>query len=243
MNYQAVFKRYEQKYLITADQKAKLLKELAPYIAIDKYGRTTVRNLYFDTNNYRLIRHSIEKPEYKEKLRLRCYETASAESIVYAEIKKKYKSIVYKRRVGLTERAAMDWLMGKADCPIESQVTKEINYFKDFYECMQPSVFISYEREAYNSVCDKDLRITFDENILCRQTELSLCKEAYGTSVLPPDMIVMEIKSFGAIPMWLVKLLSDEKIYKTPFSKYGTAYKELIFPYLNRNLQGELHNV
>lgn len=243
MNYQAVFKRYEQKYLITADQKAKLLKELAPYIAIDKYGRTTVRNLYFDTNNYRLIRHSIEKPEYKEKLRLRCYEKANSDSIVYAEIKKKYKSIVYKRRVGLTERAAMDWLMGKADCPIESQVTKEINYFKDFYECMQPSVFISYEREAYNSVCDKDLRITFDENILCRQTELSLCKEAYGTSVLPPDMIVMEIKSFGAIPMWLVKLLSDEKIYKTPFSKYGTAYKELIFPYLNRNLQGELHNV
>ena len=61
MAFQTVFKRYELKYLLTRAQKERILEAMEPYMALDKYGRTTIRNIYFDTDNYRLIRRSIEK--------------------------------------------------------------------------------------------------------------------------------------------------------------------------------------
>ncbi len=239
MKYQSIFKRYELKYVITTAQKEKLLQVLSPYIIPDKYGRTTIRNLYFDTDNYRLIRRSLDKPTYKEKLRLRCYEKADPDSAVFVEIKKKYRSVVYKRRIALKEKDAMEWLGGCRYKENPSQVTKEIDYFMEFYGNLHPTIFLSYEREAYYSNAEADFRVTFDENILCRQTDLSLCSEAYGTPILPQGTVIMEIKCSGGVPLWMTEVLTKEKIYKTSFSKYGTAYKDLIFPHFNRNYKGE----
>ena len=113
MAYQAVFKRYELKYLLTQEQKTKILEAMEPYMALDQYGRTTIRNLFYDTDNYRLVRHSIEKPAYKEKLRIRSYNQANPDSKVFVELKKKYDSIVYKRRLSLEEENAMEWVSGE----------------------------------------------------------------------------------------------------------------------------------
>ena len=112
MSFQTVFQRYELKYLLTQEQKKKILQAMAPYMELDQYGRTTIRNLYFDTGNYRLARHSIEKPSYKEKLRVRSYSQADPESPVFVELKKKYRNVVYKRRIALPEKEAMEWLQG-----------------------------------------------------------------------------------------------------------------------------------
>ena len=109
MAYQSVFKRYELKYMITHAQKQRLLAEMEPYMALDKYGRTVIRNIYFDTGDFRLIRRSIEKPPYKEKLRIRSYRQATPDREVFAERKNKYDSVVYKRRMAMTARHAMDW--------------------------------------------------------------------------------------------------------------------------------------
>lgn len=230
MAYQAVFKRYELKYLITAEQKQRLLAAMEPYMALDKYGRTTIRNIYFDTDSYRLIRRSIEKPVYKEKLRLRSYAKASPDSTVFVELKKKFRSVVYKRRVPLTEAEAADWLTGKRHCGIRTQITDEIDYFLSFYGSLRPVVFLSYEREAFYSRDGGDFRVTFDENILCRRTELSLEAESWGTPLLEEGSVLMEIKCSGGIPLWMTRVLTRERIYKTPFSKYGTAYQKLIYP-------------
>ncbi|MGN0394350.1 MAG: polyphosphate polymerase domain-containing protein [Coprococcus sp.] len=235
MTYQAVFMRYEMKYLLTQEQKMKILQAMEPYMSIDKYGRTTIRNIYFDTENYRLIRTSIDKPVYKEKLRIRSYSQASPESTVFVELKKKYKSIVYKRRLSLSELNAMKWICGKEKCNIETQISKEINYFLDYYKTLHPVVFLSYEREAFYSRDNSDFRVTFDDTILCRQADLTLESEVYGTPILPNKMVLMEIKCSGGIPLWMTNVLSKEHIYKTSFSKYGTAYKELIFPQLKSN--------
>ena len=198
----------------------------------DKYGRTTVRNLYFDTDSYRLIRRSIEKPAYKEKLRVRSYSTASADSTVFVELKKKYESVVYKRRLPLCERDAMEWLCDRVKCPLDTQISREIDYFLDFYEGLKPKVFLSYEREAYSGREGGDFRVTFDSNILCREDELSLCSEASGIPILPGGRVLMELKCSGGIPLWMTALLSSGGIYKTPFSKYGEAYRKIIFPRL-----------
>lgn len=230
MSYQTVFKRYELKYIVTRQQKERLLLAMAPHMALDRYGRTTIRNLYFDTDNYRLIRHSIEKPAYKEKLRIRSYCKATCDTPVFVELKKKYRGIVYKRRIALPEVEAVNWLCKGNTCHTQSQITEEIDYFISYYQTLHPTVFLSYEREAYYTKDGSDFRITFDEHILCRQEDLSLQTEADGSLLLDDEFSLMEIKCSGGIPLWLTKTLTEERIYKTSFSKYGTAYQTLIYP-------------
>lgn len=232
MAYQAVFKRYELKYMLASEQKEKILEAMAPYMQLDKYGRTIIRNIYFDTANYRLVRHSIEKPAYKEKLRIRSYGQADAGSAVFVELKKKYKNVVYKRRVSLPEEKAMKWVSRERHCNINTQISKEIDYFLDYYETIHPVVFLSYERDAFYSIDGSDFRVTFDDAILCRQEELSLESKVYGMPILPEGMILMEIKCSGGIPLWMAHVLSEEHIYKTSYSKYGTAYQTIIYPKL-----------
>ena len=230
MAFQTVFKRYELKYMLTLDQKEKILEAMSPYMALDKYGRTAIRNVYFDTDNYRLIRRSIEKPQYKEKLRIRSYSQATSDSTVFVELKKKYEKVVYKRRIPLREQDAMAWVCRESLCPVNTQISREIDYFINFYGRLKPVMFLSYEREAYYEKSGGDFRVTFDDNILCREDGISLCEGAYGTPILPPGKVLMEVKCSGGIPLWMVEVLSREKIYKTSFSKYGTAYTTLVFP-------------
>lgn len=232
MRYQTVFKRYEFKYMLTKAQKDRLLERMEPYMALDEFGKTTIRNVYFDTENYRLARHSIAKPVYKEKLRLRSYSQASPDSVVFVELKKKYRQVVYKRRISLRSEEAMRWVCGERLCPETTQISQEIDYFLDYYEALGPVVFLSYEREAYASKDHSDFRVTFDENILCRQKEVSLESGVYGTLLLPEGAALMEIKCSGGIPLWMTRTLSEEQIYKSSFSKYGTAYQTMIFPRL-----------
>ena len=230
MAFQTVFKRYELKYMLTLEQKEMILDVMSQYMLPDKYGRSTIRNIYFDDDSYRLIRRSIERPAYKEKLRVRSYDLASSDSTVFVELKKKYQKVVYKRRLAMSERDAMRWI-AREEVPVaESQISREIDYFIDFYGNLTPKVFLSYEREAFFDKDDGDFRITFDENILARTTDLSLCSPPYGTQILECGKVLMELKCAGAIPLWMVELLSRERIYKTSFSKYGTAYSTLIFP-------------
>ena len=232
MAVQTVFRRYELKYLLTMAQKETVLKAMQPYMTLDKYGRTTIRNLYYDTDSYLLIRRSIEKPAYKEKLRIRSYSQTDDNSTVFVELKKKYKHVVYKRRISLPYTDATAWLSREKHPAKHTQIANEIDYFLDYYGSLHPTVFLSYERKAYYCNDGSDFRVTFDDNILCRQEDLSLESEVYGTPILPEGKVLMEIKCSGGIPLWMTHVLSKEKIYKTSFSKYGTAYQTMIFPRL-----------
>ena len=242
MSYQAIFKRYEIKYTVTADQKDRILKAMEPYMEPDRFGRSTVRNIYYDTDDYVLARHSIAKPDFKEKLRVRCYEKADADSTVFVELKRKFDGVVYKRRLGLPEADAMKWMAGSRDPAIlreaseeSPQVAGEIEYFRGLYSGLKPVMYLSYDREAYRmregaTVLDggSGFRVTFDSNILSRESDLTLRSESSGAPLLEEGMYLMELKCPGAIPMWMTKVLSEEHIYKTSFSKYGTAYCRFI---------------
>lgn len=230
MAYQTVFQRYELKYLITREQKEFLLQVMEPHMKLDQYGHTTIRNIYYDTDNYRLVRRSIEKPAYKEKLRIRSYHQASPDSIVFVELKKKYNDVVYKRRISLPEKEAMDWISGKTHCGQRTQISAEIDYFLEYYNNLHPAVFLSYEREAFYALDGSDFRVTFDDNLLCRQANLSLESDVWGVPLFHDDQVLMEIKCSGGIPLWMVQALSQKHIYKTSFSKYGTAYQTIILP-------------
>ena len=125
---------------------------------------------------------------------------------------------------------ATAWLSRQTRTKKHTQIASEIDYFLDYYGSLHPTVFLSYEREAYFCNDGSDFRVTFDDSILCRQEDLSLESEVYGTPILPEGKVLMEIKCSGGIPLWMTQVLSKEKIYKTSFSKYGTAYRLLIFP-------------
>lgn len=223
MNYQNVFKRYEFKYILDKTQYEMIQNAMKGHMTIDEYGKSTIYNIYFDTPDDLLVRRSIEKPVYKEKLRLRSYGIAKSDSITYIELKKKYESVVYKRRISATYQAAMDYLINGVKFE-DSQISREIDYFMEFYKDIRPVQAISYERYAYYDNAGSDFRVTFDTNILARDYDLSLIKKPEGKPVLDEEKILMEIKTGAAIPLWMCETLSKNRIYKTTFSKYGTAY-------------------
>lgn len=228
MSYQMTFQRYELKYLLTGQEKEAILCAMQPFMKLDGYGRTTIRNLYLDTDNFRLIRRSLEKPVYKEKLRIRTYRRIKPSDMAYVELKKKYKSVVYKRRMALPEYQVMKSFREGSALPVHSQIEEEIEYFRDYYGILRPTVFLSYEREAYYALDGSDFRVTLDENILYREDNLSLTEEAYGSPLLGEGQTLMEIKTSGGIPLWMSHVLTSRQIYKTSFSKYGAAYRNMV---------------
>lgn len=224
MAYQATFKRYEIKYLLTQREKAAVLDAMEAYMKLDGYGRCTIRNIYFDTDSYRLIRRSLEKPAYKEKLRLRSYRAPKPEDPVFVELKKKYQSVVYKRRLSLPEEQARLSFQEDRPLPVDSQIADEIEYFREYYGDLSPKVFLSYEREAYYALDGSDFRVTMDENLLYRQEDLDLGALIYGRPLLQKGCTLMELKVSGGLPLWMSHTLNDLRLYKSSFSKYGEAY-------------------
>lgn len=228
MSNQNIFQRYEIKYLVTDAQRRSIMKEMDAYMRGDQYGQSTICNIYYDTPDYYLIRRSLEKPSYKEKLRVRSYGTARSDSKVFVELKKKYRDVVYKRRVSLPERDATFYLSGSATGGLTGQIGKEIDYFRHFYQDLRPRVFLSYDREAFYAVDDDSFRVTFDRNILWRDTDLSLTSGAYGNPILAEGQSLMEIKVGAAMPLWMTDILTRHRIFKTSFSKYGRAYQDIL---------------
>ncbi len=239
----SVFKRYEYKYKLSREQYLSVVEKIKEYMRGDEHGETTVQSLYFDTDAWRLIIDSIQHPTYKEKLRARSYGLASPEKKVFVELKKKYDRIVYKRRISVPEKKLLP-LICSGESIENSQIEKEILYFCKSYGGLSPAMLLLYDRTAY--VCDgTDLRITFDRNIRYRTERLDLCSGLDGTLLFENGEVMMEIKTGDAYPLWLVKILSDEKIFKTSFSKYGSAYtylfktNKLTNPAYERKFTGE----
>lgn len=222
------FKRYELKYMLTRYQYKQIKSEMIRYMQPDRFAHSQIINIYFDTPSHRLIRDSIEKPVYKEKLRLRSYGVPDDDSEVFIELKKKYKSVVYKRRLEVSEQEAMDYLVGGQPLHEDCQIGREIDYFMQVYKDLEPAVVLSYERDSYKGIDDPELRITFDYNILWQNDDLALQKEPYGYKVIPEYKVLMEIKMAGGFPLWLSHLLTKYGAYKTSFSKYGEAYKQMV---------------
>lgn len=221
-----VFKRHELKYIITINQMNDLLLLINKNMRKDNFFNCTIRNIYYDTPTYLLIRTSIEKPEYKEKLRIRSYKTIKNNEDVFIELKKKYKKIVYKRREILPYDEAR-FFLDKKIISNNLQITNEITYALNYYKDLKPMMFLSYDRIAFVDNIDSEFRLTFDSNILWRDYDLDLTKEPYGNSILANDLVLMEVKTVTGLPRWLLDFLGTNKIYKQSFSKYGNAYRQM----------------
>ena len=230
-----VMKRYELKYVISGEQREYLVKALEGHMKVDKYGLTHIASLYYDTPDYRLIRNSIEKLDFKEKIRLRSYGIATDTSPVYLELKRKYDGIVYKRRVQSSIRDVDRFFDYEGDICADGQIARELTYFRNFYKTLAPACLIIYDRTAYYEP-DGDLRLTIDGNPRYRTSNLNLTTSMEGISLLNEGHCILEIKVQNAMPLWLTEILDKGKIYKGSFSKYGEAYKQQI---LKIRKQGE----
>lgn len=220
-----VMKRYELKYILNQKQTEFFKEALQGHMVLDQYGRTSIASLYYDTPDYRLIRTSVEKPPFKEKIRLRSYGLATKESPVFLELKRKAYGIVYKRRVQSTIPLVEKFFAGSGDVCAPGQINREITYFRDYYSVLVPACLIIYDREAYFEP-GGDLRVTLDFNPRYRSERLDLTVSMDGVSLLPEGSAILEIKVQQAEPLWLTSILDRGKIRKTSFSKYGEAYRQ-----------------
>ncbi len=222
------FRRKENKYLITPKQHEALLALVQEHLTDDPYGESTVCNIYLDTPSHFLIGESIDVTEegrpYKEKLRIRSYGIPGEDSSAFLELKKKYKGIVYKRRISTVMSKLESYLRGGPQ-PEDSQIMREIDFAIRRYSWPQPSMMIFYERKGYFCKDDTDLRITFDRNTRYRTDDLSYEYGSGGSLLFTDDTRILEIKAVNAYPMWLIEALNALGIRKQTFSKVATAFK------------------
>ncbi|MDA3731018.1 polyphosphate polymerase domain-containing protein [Niameybacter massiliensis] len=226
-NANQIFQRYEKKYVLSRDTFESFQDRIKDYMKVDGYGLIKICNVYYDTKNYDLIQRSLNKPIYKEKLRLRSYGIPSEHDYIFIEIKKKVNGIVYKRRVSLTMQEARNYLEYGIKPQFESQILREIDYLIQYYKPVK-KMYIAYDRFAMAGKNDESIRITFDQNIRSRAFNLDLAKGDDGDLLFENEEVLMEIKMAGAYPMWLVKILSEFQLYPVSFSKYGNFYKRKI---------------
>jgi SPX domain protein involved in polyphosphate accumulation len=230
-----IFNRYERKYIVTSTQKKDMIDFLKNHLVFDAYSLDsaayTIYSIYFDTHDFSIIRNSIGKPTYKDKLRLRSYIfPIHDDDLVFLEIKKKFEGRVNKRRVFLTYKQAMDYInLGVKPVftsYLDQQIFSEIDYFVTIHKA-KPGAFISYKRIAMVSQED-DLRITFDSEILFRNQNVTLEKSGGQPILNPPDLYLMEVKSSDNFPFWLARKLSEFELYSQSFSKYGKSYQQYL---------------
>jgi hypothetical protein len=222
-----IFKRTEKKYFITEEAAAALFERIGDLIFPDPHGKSTVYNIYLDTPTFLLIRNSIDARDYKEKLRMRSYGVPKPDTKVFFELKKKYKGVVYKRRLSMTYAEALYYIENKVR-PKDSQIMREIDYSMNFYGWPGAGAVIMYDREAFYFKENDEVRITFDRNVRYRFDDLTTASGDSGTLITQPGSVLMEIKTDGAMPLPLARALSELKIYPSKFSKYGTAYNDML---------------
>lgn len=217
-------KRYEVKYVLTKEQVSFLKDSLIGHMIVDEYGLTSIASIYYDTPDYRLIRNSIAKPPYKEKIRLRSYGLANDDRPVFLELKRKADNLVYKRRVITTEESVNRFFAYEGDITANGQIAREITYFRNYYQKLVPAILIIYDRIAYKEE-HGDLRLTIDHNPRYRTKDLNLHTSMEGEPLLEEGGAILEVKVQQAMPLWLTEILSRGHIYKNSFSKVGEAYK------------------
>ena len=224
---QSFFKRHEKKYLISKEQYATFQKILSQHMEPDKYGEYLVQNIYFDNEAWDVIRSSTEKPLFKEKMRLRCYNIPDQKSKVFVELKKKFKGIVYKRRVAVPFDEMLSGSVGDVIAAENSQISRELNFYME-RNAVKEKIYIAYRRNAFVEKEQRYFRITFDNDIRFRLERLDFFNPKDGIVLLPKNKILMEVKALGVMPLWLVKLLNENNVFPTAFSKYGKCYTDYI---------------
>lgn len=231
MKLKKVFQRKETKYLIPTERFPAFFKALQQQMAVDEYGKHTIMSLYYDTDDYRFIRHSMDKPKYKEKFRIRSYDVPSQDSLIFLEIKKKVNGIVYKRRVPMSYQDYQQWVLGgKLPDTVEpAQIAAEIKWLFKQNQDLAPRVLIAYDRLSLFVDDESEFRVTFDQDIRFRACNLDLAAGSDGALVAPEIGVLMEVKAIGAYPLWFVDLLNTYDVRKGSFSKYAQTYQRHLF--------------
>lgn len=239
-----VFQRVERKYLLSQEQYLAFNAACSGMLEDEPYGHSMISSLYYDTPQFAMINRSLEKPLYKEKLRVRAYGVPGPQDEVYVELKKKFDGIVYKRRVGMTREGAEAYMAGLsyekamaafpfADPELQNQaysqrsiqIAREIDACRSRWPRLRPSIMTIVRRDALHATDDSGVRLTFDHEARWRDDRLLLGLDVDGSPLLAEDQVIMEIKCMRAYPRWLVDTLNTIKAYPCSISKYGRAYQ------------------
>ena len=227
------FQRVEQKYVLSEKEYKELFNKIKKHIEKDKYYKSTICNIYFDNNSNELIVNSLEKTLYKEKVRIRSYNTPNIDDAVFLELKGKYNGVVFKRRVKVKLEDIYNYIESGITPNVDNkQIMKEIDYVIKRYDLV-PKLFLAYDRLSYCDKNNSNFRITFDTNLRSRKDDLRLELGDSGNLFRKKNFYIMELKSLSSIPIWFINILSELKIYPKSFSKYGNIYSKEMEEVLN----------
>lgn len=215
--------RKEMKYIINKEISKNLIEEINNYVKPSDFFFQRIHNVYYDNDYYGVISRSKNSSEFKEKLRIRTYEMPSGfVKDAYVELKKKFKGITYKRRIKLKLNIVEEMFEKNDLFPVmpDGQIKQEVVYFQQKTKCF-PKVYISYNRHAYVCSDGSDMRITFDSDIFTREKNLSLKTNEEDILFGHEELVIMEVKVNGSMPIWFTNVLNKYSICPTSYSKYA----------------------
>ena len=249
MTTERFFNRHEFKYVITEETAAGVLESIQPHMKRDRHtneeAHYRISSLYFDTRENLFLDEYLRGERFRQKLRLRVYNSPNLWDTCFFEIKKKFSKYVNKRRAKITIGEAYAWMRGERTLdemietfPSEAQILREIHFLMQLYQ-VEPRVVISYDRQAYMGIFDQNLRVTFDRRLTKRTSLLEPHQQGEDVLYLPSAKVVLEVKTNKAIPLWLAGTISELECRKQTFSKYSNSYHA---PAMNLAESGKLES-
>jgi len=250
--------RHEEKYVLDFVTYFKILKELKVLFKGDSYGDKTgkykVISLYYDTTNLDFFWEKVDGEEIRSKLRLRTYVPNSPDKAknskknpLFLEIKKKKNCNVFKKRINIDIDFAEKFINNpffdtkfiNSLSENDKKALGEIAYLKSKL-ALRPMLLVYYDRQAFVSKDNLNVRVTFDTNIRYREKDLSLRTRPSDKHILHPSLAVMEIKYSNYLPLAIVQILQKYKCESHPFSKYCNGINNLV---CEKPVLGEIYGV
>ena len=235
--FETSFKRIETKYIVAAEELSALLADLKEYLAEDDFPRSTITNIYFDNQDFQVIRDSIDRKNGREKVRMRTYVAhPTANSRVFLELKKKDKEGVgHKYRIASDLQSVLQFMENDRTTNAtvdDKELIDELTSLKKRYTALSPKMYIYYERyslkekHSLEGYPQTKVRVTIDQNLIYRDYDVTMLEDRYGRDLVGEGKVIMEIKAPGEQPVWLQEIIKKYELEPTSFSKYGTAYRK-----------------
>jgi VTC domain len=230
--------RLELKYCVPTAIAESVLALARTHLAPDALAlgpQQRITSLYLDTAQLTFLRWHREGSSDRFKLRIRRYGEHAA-PVVYAEVKRKTRSVVRKCRAPFPVEALQTLFEG-SDVTNDGATPQDVESLREFGRRRRvsgatPRMLITCVRESLRDPED-GTAVTVDRDLRFQPTlhaDLTGQERAWRMMRLPvtagPATTVVELKYSGQPPLWMDPLIPWLAPWRVSFSKYATAMGE-----------------
>lgn len=226
-------KRIELKYYMNVNNQEMIKNDLEKFFIHDSFNIKKlpykICSIYYDNYYLKSYHEKLDGNSIRSKLRIRFYKNSDTK-FFNIEFKNKYGNFVLKNNLKIPIEYLDDFLKGNFLKIIKKTQNDKIFEFIDYIKMygLKPIIIIEYDRTAYFSKTDKDVRVTIDQNIYFSKYCLNYKNLINPVRVFNYFNCILEIKSPNYVPFYLLTIIKKYNLKLRAISKYANAIKNKI---------------